>query len=263
MEKLHYEENKGKIENKSETIIFIHNNLQNSWIWKKQKEHFQEYHCIYINLPSYPFSIKKIAILIKNLIKEKAINKKAHLVGIAIGGQIILEILAKYPEIVESSVISGTHISENGETVINELKTDIVENKPQKFMVKAYLAEYGIGKEYFNDIKTCIESIDDEYIIAITKESLKFQLPPLKNKEIAKKLLVLYGTKEYPKIAKSAKLIENSYLGSSVYGVYRAIHLWNIIDYQWFNEVVEEFIAIKNLDFNEKPYLQITKQRKN
>lgn len=262
MKKELYYEEEGE-ENK-EIIIFIHSNLLSNWVWKKQRNHFNDYHCIYIDLPEHgnsqfgdKFSIKESAILIKELIAKKGKNKKVNLVGIAIGGQIILEILANYPEIVKRAIITGTYISKTGKTIINRLHTEIVEDKPINFMVKAYLAEYGIGREYSNHIKESINSIDNENLIAITQDTLKFQLKELENKKIAKELLVLYGTKEYPKIAKSARIIENSYLGSKIYGVYRAIHLWNIIDYEWFNDTVHEFLKTGKLDLNKKPYLKI------
>ncbi|KZX16168.1 4,5:9,10-diseco-3-hydroxy-5,9,17-trioxoandrosta-1(10),2-diene-4-oate hydrolase [Methanobrevibacter cuticularis] len=281
MEKELYYEEEGK-DNK-ETIIFIHSNFLSNWIWKNQRSYFNNsYHCVYIDLPKHgnssfkeEFSIKDSAILIKELIEKIAKNKKAHLVGVSLGGQIILYILSKYPEVIDNAVITGVNLKathdkddkianlinsqkerkiDNLLTLVNQLQEDILGDKSPDFIIKAYLAEYGLQKEYYKELKESIENSNNS-LISITKESLKFKFSKpnsIKNKN----LLVLFGTKEYPKIVKSAELIKETFPEAQIFNVYRAIHLWNIIDYEWFNEILMEFLTKKCLSLNEKPYLK-------
>lgn len=327
---LYYEE-EGDIN--EDLVIFLHSNLLSSWIWKNQRDSFKDYHCIYLDLPNHgnsyftsDFSIKNSGELIKDLIEKKSIigskSKRVHLVGISVGGQIILYLSAKYPELIDTSIVTGVNLYENHKnesiseiiTMFNKLKRDILDKKPNKFLIKALLAEYGLGNEYYDDLKKSTEKIiDNDYakknnennnnnLNNIIKESLKFKIPEIKysksdnynisnynviknnyntnidvnidtndtnidtnmdndsDKDISTNhdfdLLVLYGTKEYPKIRKSADLIKNRFQNAEIFSVYRSIHLWNIIDYGWFNETVKEFITNKSLDLNEKPYLK-------
>ena len=295
---------------KKEAIIFLHSNLLSNWIWKYQKNSFPNHHSIFLDLPEHgksqiggDFSIEKSVEIIKDFIEKKLKGKKIHLVGIAIGGQIILKILAKYPELIETATVTGVTIQnslpikvkdgakkvnvgvpkvkeceklanliENIENekvdqslaMIKRLKIDILDKKHSDFIIKGYLAEYGLGKEYFNDLKESINSINEDKMISITEESFKFNLAKIEStidhkesfKEKNSYLLVLFGSKEYPKVKKSAEIIEDYFNNPHIFSVYRSIHLWNIHDFEWFNEVINEFICEKKLNLNEKPYLR-------
>ena len=273
---------------KKEAILFLHSNLLSNWIWKYQKNSFNGYHCIYLDLPEHGksqidnnFSIEKTAELIKGFINKKLKDKKIHLVGIAIGGQIILQLLAKHPKLIETATITGVTLrnlaiyknnNENKElaklifdienekidqalSMIKQMKIEILDKKHSNFITKGYLAEYGLGKEYLKDLKDSIDSISEDNLISITEESFKFKIPEI---DIQKNnnLLILYGTKEYPKVKKSAKIIKDHFNNAHIFSVYRSIHLWNIHDCEWFNEVISEFISKKKLNLNEKPYLK-------
>jgi hypothetical protein len=278
MKKELYFEEDGKIN--KEAIIFIHSNLLSNWVWKNQKNHFNNYHCIYLDLPEHgqsifgdKFLIDETGEIVKDFIIEKLKNKKVHLVGIAIGGEIILYLLAKYPQLIETGIVTGVNlkptINENStneqkaSNKINQLlsclkktKIDILNKKHPNFIIKGYLAEYGLGKEYFNELKKSIK-VSESNLISITRESLKFKIPHRNmNTKNQANLLILYGTKEYPKISKSARIIKDSFPESQVFSVYKAIHLWNIIDNVWFNEIINEFILNKTLNLNNKPYLK-------
>ncbi|MDR2624135.1 MAG: alpha/beta hydrolase [Methanobrevibacter sp.] len=299
-----------------EVILFIHSNLLGSWIWEKQRKQFNNYHCIYLDLIEHGktqidmnFSIKNCVELIKNLITNDLKGKKVHLVGIAIGGVIIVDLLYKYPNIIETAIISGVNVknevvdeitnrnnvvdfNKRGggdvicETTVNkedqmdiedineiaikiendenkrieellngmkECRISILDKKHPNFIIRGFLAEYGIGKEYFDRLKL---SVNVDNFFKITEEHLKYRVPNKINN--FPNLLILYGTKEYPKVVDSAKIIQNHFPRSQVFSIYRAIHLWNIINYKLFNEIIFEFIkdkAMKNKDFIEKEYL--------
>ncbi|GAA5818166.1 MAG: alpha/beta hydrolase [Methanobrevibacter sp. CfCl-M3] len=303
-EKLYYVE-EGKENN--EAIIFIHSNLLSNWVWNRQKNQFKDYHCIYLDLIDHGktqvnmvFSIENCKKLIKNLIINDLKYKKVHLVGIAIGGTIILDLLYKYPNIIETAVISGVNIKNFADNEYNiddiedkvnkksidklkmfdeiknidniiinqedkrteellssvkECKINILDKKPSNFIISGFLAEYGIGKEYFNQLK---ETIKIDNFIKVSEEYLKYRLPNEINN--FPHLLILYGTKEYPKVAKSAELIQNQFPKSKIFSIYMAIHLWNIINCDWFNETIIEFIVNKNI--KDKDYIKENKDKK-
>ena len=154
---LYYEE---KGNSNEEMIIFLHSNLLSNWIWKNQRDSFENYHCIYLDLPNHgnsyygaDFSIEKSARIIKDLIKEKSNigskTKKVHLVGISVGGQIILYLLAKYPELIDTAIVTGVNIYEKPRkkfineiiAMLDRLKLDILDKNSDKFLIKALLAE--------------------------------------------------------------------------------------------------------------------------
>jgi hypothetical protein len=216
---------------------------------------------------------------ILNIFKDNSINNeskknKVNLIGIDIGGQIILNLIAIYPELVNTAIVSGVNLKDNSNNEINtnlenkkigyllnalnQCKTDILDKKNENFIVRGYLAEFGIEKKHFNEIKEAVNIIDQNNLINITEESLKYKLPDKNNLKYNKfsSLLVLYGTKEYPKVKNSAKIIKMSFSNAKVYSVYRAIHLWNLINYKWFNEIAIEYIENKKINIDNKQYLE-------
>ncbi|WP_225370744.1 alpha/beta fold hydrolase [Methanobrevibacter arboriphilus] len=245
----------------NEIIVFIHPNLLSNWIWINQRDYFKDFHCIYLDLPNHgnsylgnEFSIETSSEIIKELIQEKTHDsrnnnkiKKVNLVGVSLGGQIALYLLSKYPGLIDNVIVSGVNLYEDPEeddfnnivSMMNIFRMDILDKKPDKFLIKALLAEYGLEKKYYEFIKESNEKISIESFNSITKESLKFKIPKIENNKTKNKdnrknkhktnknnninnnikndnaknkrdnngenLLVLFGTKEYPKVKKICK----------------------------------------------------------
>ncbi|KZX11517.1 alpha/beta fold hydrolase [Methanobrevibacter curvatus] len=303
MEKKIYFEEYGDKSN--ETIIFLHNKLMGSWIFEKQKKFFLNYHTIFLDIPNHSksnldwgteFSIDESTELLKDFIVEHGRNKMAHLVGIDLGGELILNLISIYPDLVLTAIVSGVNLyfsnyndlidyanlkdyneynnlkgcnDHNGLRDYNDFlkihkkkklqktldfsKIEYLDKKDSNFLVRGYLAEFGISKRYFFQIKESIKKLSNKDISNISNETFNFTI---NDKHSFKNLLILFGTKEYPKIFKSAKKIKNHFPNSKVYSVYRAIHLWNLINPKWFNEVVLDFIENKKLDLSNKKYLE-------
>ena len=81
----------------------------------EQVKEFSDYHCIVPDLPEHgksidlrPFTINKSSEMIAEIIRNHTSNGKAHLVGMSIGAQIIIQLLSKTPELVDHAIIGGT-----------------------------------------------------------------------------------------------------------------------------------------------------------
>ena len=69
--------------NNDETIIFLHGGGIAGWMWDKQVEAFQDYHCIIPDLPEHgksievkPFTMQSAADMIIDIIKNQSHKKK-------------------------------------------------------------------------------------------------------------------------------------------------------------------------------------------
>jgi pimeloyl-ACP methyl ester carboxylesterase len=97
------------------TIVFLHALGLSSWMWNEPITALQaNYHCLAIDLPgngeSYQtewHSFADTAAQIAPIIREKAVNGKAHVVGLSLGGFAALHLLRDHPDVVDSMVISG------------------------------------------------------------------------------------------------------------------------------------------------------------
>ena len=82
--------------NIEETLLFLHGDGFAGWMWDEQVKSFNDYHCIVVDLPGHgkssdakSLTIENTAETIINLIHDQAHDKKAHLVGISMGAQVI------------------------------------------------------------------------------------------------------------------------------------------------------------------------------
>ncbi len=261
-------------EENDDTILFLHIKLLDKWIWIKQKEeyekYFKDYHCIFLDLPHHgeskfegEFSIKesskKISEFIKNLIISKKTDK-INIISIGLGSSIAIEILNKNPQMIDNLILSGPEINdfkeEKAESVINSLaktQSEHLNEKPDMFIVKAYLRYYGISKEYYEYIERILDrSINEEKEIAF--ESLNYTIPEDLFEDILKKenILIIYGTKEDLNCTKSAIELKGLFANGKLVEINKGNHLWNIINWELFNTITRDFIKFNTIEENPK-----------
>lgn len=259
-------------EENDETILFLHTKLLDKWIWIRQREGYESYfkghHCIFLDLPHHgdsksegEFTIKEsskeIEEFIQYLIGTKE-TKRINIVSLGIGSSIAIEILNRNPQIIDNLILSGPEISDfkekEQESIINRLaktQSEYLNEKPDMFIVKAYLRYYGISKEYYNHMERILEkSIKEEREIAF--ESLNYTLPKDFSKEALKKenILIIYGSKEDLDCTKSAIKLKNIFENGKLIEINRGNHLWNIIDHELFNTITSDFINSKCIEVN-------------
>ena len=263
-------------EENSKTILFLHAKLLDKWIWKKQKEdydnYFKGFHCIFLDLPNHgdsiskeEFSIYKSSIEISEFINHIINNKdieKVHIVALGIGGSIAIEILNENPNIIDNLILSGLEIADykenESDSIANGLaktQSEYLNEKSDMFITKAYLRYFGIKKEHYNDMEKILDiSINDERKIAF--ESLNYTIPEsLKdNKDIIEKdnILIIYGTKEDLNCTKSAIDLKSIFTNAKLVEIIRGNHLWNIIDPDLFSTIISNFIRDHHIEDNSK-----------
>ncbi len=107
-----YVEQKGN--RNATSIVFIHGGGVAGWMWQKQWEAFEDYHCIIPDLPDHGKSmneghidIEDSAKRIADLIRERANGGKAHVIGHSLGGKMIVQLLATQPEVIDRAVVGS------------------------------------------------------------------------------------------------------------------------------------------------------------
>lgn len=242
-------------EKNDEIIIFLHSKNLANWIWDEQLDSFKDYHCIYLNLPNHfknskkeVFSIKKASDIIKDFILE---HKKTdvNLVGIGLGGQIAIEILSKYPELINKVIVSGVEVRDKNDcksykdsivNVLDETKA-ILDSKTVGFLTIAYLRHYDLKKSYYKKMFLCCEKGDLENTKRISFESFNYCLNR-NPKNSSKEILICYGTKEDRRAKISSKEIKSIYPNSEIVEIERGVHLWNMKKPALFNQIVIDFL---------------------
>lgn len=103
------------------SIVFIQGGGIGSWMWDPQVEYFSDHHCIVPDLPAHGKSVNvplksvpDMAEMIAEIIRKKAHNGKAHVVGLSLGAQVNVALLALAPELVDHAIVSSALLREMG-----------------------------------------------------------------------------------------------------------------------------------------------------
>ena len=241
----------------AETIIFLHSGAMASWMYDEQITAFNDYHCIIPDLPEHgqsidvkPFTITDSAERITNIILDHAHNGRAHLVGISLGAQIILQILSTTPNVVDRAIISGTLMRTipQTETILKLLDHAIKVYTPVKdtdFFIKANMRTYNMPKHLFDNFKESTQLINHDALERILTENMLFKQPDGLEK-VETPVLVMTGEKDYKIIKESACDLIKTLQISKGYMAPKLGHLWNLESPDLFNKVLRSWI--NNID---------------
>jgi pimeloyl-ACP methyl ester carboxylesterase len=240
----------------SETIVFVHGGAMAGWMWDEQVKALTDYHCIVPDLPEHgqssdvkPFSINDSAEMIVDIIQDFTNNRKAHLVGISLGAQIIVKILSTNSELVDHAIISGTlaRTIPHTEVLLKLLNYAIKAYKPVKnteFFIRANMRTYNAPKNLFDKFKESTLLVKNDALERILKENMFFRLPEGLEK-VEAPVLVMTGEKDYKIIKESANDLLKSIPLSQGYMAPKVGHAWNLENPKLFNWVLRNWINNK------------------
>lgn len=100
-----------------ESIVLLHMLFSCHLEWKQVCLKLAEYHLLVPDLPCHSqskgvcrkdeFSVELCADLVADLIRKRAHDGRAHVVGLSTGGYIAMELVRRHPEVVKSAMIAG------------------------------------------------------------------------------------------------------------------------------------------------------------
>ncbi|WP_409199353.1 alpha/beta fold hydrolase [Methanobrevibacter sp. DSM 116169] len=245
--------------NKNKAIIFLHPKNIANWIFDKQFNQFNDYNLIFIDLPNHGdsfnlsnFSISEVTDLLKDFI-IKLNKEEVNLIGIDLGGQISLDILSKYPELINKVIISGVELIDEKDkvsydksivNVLDETKA-ILDSKDDNFLIRAYLRYFGIGKEYIKDISNTFKNQDYENLKKISYESLNYSIDS-NPKDPNKDLLVCFGSYDTIWCKSSVYEIKKVFKNAKILKIEKATNLWNVRHFKEFNQLINNYLKSQN-----------------
>ena len=99
------------------SILFIHGTFTDRNDWDIVAPHLSNYHLLLPDLPSHggaskttPFSKQLSARLLADLIRKRAKDGKAHVIGLSLGAFVAVELASAYPDVVREMFISGLKV---------------------------------------------------------------------------------------------------------------------------------------------------------
>lgn len=101
----------------TESVLFLHGGNVAGWMWHDQAEALPGFHALVPDLPGFgasshfPWtSLEEVVDALAEVIAEQAHGRRAHVVGLSLGGVLGMLLTARHPDLIRSTFVSGAAI---------------------------------------------------------------------------------------------------------------------------------------------------------
>ncbi len=195
------------------TIVFIHGGHTSGWSWEPVVERMQQYRCLVPDLPHYgksfeqgPFEMGRAATAVAELIRSRVDTGRAHVVGLSLGAQVGVQLLATEPKLVDRAVLCGTALN----TVpFVQLTRRLLALPARNSMYRRMVSRYrnarhaGVPSAQIDEYREDVRLITSGQLADVIMASAGFTLPEELDKSDSPTLFVT-GGKELPVVRRWA-----------------------------------------------------------
>ena len=181
-------------------LVFVHGGGLNGSAWSRIVERLPDFHCIVPDLPGHgessdqPFSMDESVRALAELIREKAPDGKANIIGHSLGGAVVLTLLRTEPGLIERAVITGSSGKLSRRLVKAALPVlGILKVFSSERLVKMTLSQHRIPDEYYDLFyDDVVRSCRRSFLERIYGALIELEVP----RTVSCPLLVCAGEKE-------------------------------------------------------------------
>ncbi len=202
------------------TLLFLHGGGGAGWMWTPQVAALAaDYHCLVPDLPEHghslavrPFSIPLAVECLADLIRTRAHAGRAHVVGLSLGAQITVALLAHAPELVARAFISsalvrplpfaGLYRADWLAALFRWAVAPLQSSRWYARLNMRYAA--GVPAQYFPQFWDDFQRLTAESFAQVTAANLAFRRPAGLERAAAPALVVV-GQREYAVMKASAR----------------------------------------------------------
>ena len=241
-------------------LVFLHGGGVAGWMWDRQAEFFKDYHVIIPDLPGHggsaeiPFiSINDAASKVLTAVRDAVGSEKVNLVGFSLGAQLVVEIMSRWPEKVESAVILSAMVRpmNTGKYFLLSLLKMSFGLSRVKWFSKWQANSLCISKEYRDQYYQDSLKLTRDNFMRVMESNMSYILPDsFANSSI--RTLILAGTKELGRMRASAEDMVGANRNCMGYMVLGASHGLSLAEPDLFNEIVFNFLNNNHLHKNKR-----------
>ena len=177
--------------------------------------------------------------------------KKAHLIGVSMGGSIAIDFTLQYPELVKSLILSGPSLSGYDFTVdyeskLRSLAVMSIARRDNDFIKSVeFLLDNPMWKQNNPKARECLKNMFLDTSLEWALEDIEITVnPPASERlfEISKKVLLIIGSEDSQPIKEVAGVLESNIPTVNKVVIKNTGHLPNLDKPNEFNNTVLEFL---------------------
>jgi pimeloyl-ACP methyl ester carboxylesterase len=252
MEPLHFRENASRGE---EAIVFVHGGGISGRLWQPTLEALPEYHCLAPDLPGFgksshitPFSSENAAEGLSYLIRVNVPSGHAAVVGISIGAVVCIELINRYPGLVEKAFLSGVtpRLSRAATTLMNAITRPMLSLIGPRQRAKFLAHSIGLTDEQTQDFREDFDRLTIDLFTQINdavagQSDLQSKGPPA---------VVFVGERELGAVKERARQLVKTTRDGQVYVIRGLGHLWCLENPDLFTRTIKAWMS--DTDFGEE-----------
>jgi pimeloyl-ACP methyl ester carboxylesterase len=230
-------------------LVFLHGLWLSSAMWQPQIERLShDYHCLAPDLPEHGQStdiglltLENTSQLVANLIRERTLHGRAHVVGLSLGGLVALGLLRDVPEVIDHLLVSGCGTAARLGPII---ATASLLGKPLLHLLKPAplfslaLRHSKIPQPYLGVLQEDVRHLKPEAILHFAEEFVNMQVPQGVNAPI----LATVGQKEDFLMKRAARRLGRKLPAQAVMAP-GVGHIWNLEAPDLFTETVRAWLT--------------------
>lgn len=233
------------------TLVFLHGGGVGGWMWEPQVATLSsEYHCLVPDLPEQgksshigPFSISNTARRIADLIRTKAHSARAHVIGLSLGAQTLVELLSTNPELVDHAIVNSASLRPiPGIGLTNMLVKIYSPFKNSEFLIRANMKSLGVPEQYFPQFREETRRITTTALDHVLTANANYRLPANLDKVISP-VLVVIGQKEYQIMYESARDLVKALPDAKAYVAQGRSHNWSLEAPELYSQMIRAWLT--------------------
>lgn len=229
-------------------IVFLHGGGLSGRMWQPQMEALTEFHCLAPDLPEHgrslavgPFTLRGAADAVIALIREQIPAKRAHLVGLSIGGAVGLEVLCTAPECVDKAVLSGPTpaLGRTLATVVDAINGPLLRLMPRQRLIDMTMKSLHVPPQFDDLVRGDLQQLTPQLYRHINRAASAARLP----QQPTPGLLVVVGEREPAISRRHAARIGSAVTGAAAYQVQGVGHGWSLEAPELFTATLRAWLA--------------------
>lgn len=213
-------------------ILFLHGGGVSSRQWQPQLDALTEFHLLAPDLPEQgqsaavtPFTVEHTLAQLTMLITQRVPTGRVHLVGLSLGGALALTLLARTPEIVASTFVSGCAVQISPLLAgISRASSGLYALLPPRWLADQSLKQFGVPAAAHDLIYDDLVRTATPAFTRRTVDVLVETRAPAR----AERLLVAVGSRETAAARSAALGFVRHIDGARGVQVPEGRHLWNL-----------------------------------